>query len=239
MLVVDLTWACRRSQQPAAARIVIRNVGGGRLADYAIEAYGHRDVLLCRTEFRRYPRWAEPVSALVARTFRCVSTALPAFYGGRARVVAAIARTSLVPCGQWARAKRLASMSLTVNKNEFVTARVDESPLPVIRRSFRHRAADTDPLQLLMRVVARALWRRDELAPAPGVPQLPTFTAGSRTYIRLSDIPVWAAPAFMQQAGGWKVVVPREAVPCYDARAWDLFLGPTDYIAGTQDETTA
>ena len=119
MLVVDLTWAYKGLELPAAGRIAIGNVGGGRLANYVIEAYGREDVLPCRTELRRYPRWAEPVSDLVGRSVQRLSTALPDCHSGRTHVVT-IARTSLVPNGKWSQALRLASMPLTVDKNHFV-----------------------------------------------------------------------------------------------------------------------
>jgi len=225
MLAVDITWQPGSRRLPLLASIAISNIRGGCIADYAILGADVTRKELCRCQLLSYPRWSEPISALVARSIDLVKANLP-HEVDPGDVAGARVRISIVPVGIVHRTRTLAELTLVVAKRR-ASVTLAEEPLPVVDRDFQLSSANPDPLQLLVESFSQVAWRCSELPATPlRAPEPPRFAHGVRSYIRSRDIPPWVVQEFKRRAARHEIQIRHETQQCYDARAWDAFLGP-------------
>lgn len=234
MLTVDIAWRLKSGRLPFPAHFTLCNSGGGRIADYRIVVHDATGGPLYECALLRYPRWSEPVAGLVARSIDRLQAALPIAVGGH-DVAGAVVQTTILPGGTVAIARALAVLTLDIlGKRGSATLR--QESLPTITRSFELDVASATPLQLLASSLAQCVWQRADVpAMSFAAHDVPRFKHGKRMYIRSSDLPPWAATPFKRHGDAFTIHVPSEGRPCYDARAWDAFLGPQSTGTVTDD----
>ena len=218
MLKVDIVWETGDAAERHERIVRIGNLSGGAIAHYGIEAVNGTDVSAIH-EFLNYPRWSEPTLGFVARAVESVTAALalPPI-GPLARVVCTV---SIVPGGV-GRPRQLAEVTAVKGARNW-SLRCEEPDTKHRRQVFIPEARNA--LGLLIEALCRVVWREPYLPELPEPLAIPMRAHGDVGYVRMADVPPWAAPTFARfMSERERPEVPGETDIAY-VRDWRRFLG--------------
>lgn len=162
----------------------IRCLAGGRTADYAITLDPSGEDQAIQAVLPGYPRWSEPLVALVARCLELVA--------GKS--------VTRIPTGL-----RLAALSITLDRCDLAEIHLVPDPESTSENAWWTPASTPASISLwsvMQRRLAYEAWGMTEAPPLPAPVSVPVYRHGAIRYCRARDLPYAARSVFAQWAFG-------------------------------------
>ncbi|MDL1907791.1 hypothetical protein FBR03_10115 [Betaproteobacteria bacterium PRO1] len=188
-------------------RGTIKCLAGGRVADFAITLDPSGDDQAIQAVLPGYPRWSEPLVALVARCLELV----------------ACKSVTRIPTGL-----RLAALSVTLDRCDLAEIHLlpdAESMSECASLTPTNTPASISLWSVMQRRLAYEAWGTTEAPPLPAPVSIPVYRHGAIRYCRARDLPYAARSVFAQWAFGRERPDIAEVEDAVHARDISAFLG--------------